>query len=126
MKPFSKISELNVCGWQAVSTLFARHPGDVLRLFFDPTTGKRAGEMCSLLAKSKRVYRQVPPAELEKVAGTVHHGGIVAVIAARPLRRVTREVRAPDSVFSRCAPGVRIRHLYHDREEFTLVGEVRP
>jgi len=24
----------------------------------------------------------------------------------------------------RCAPGLRIRHLYHDREEFTLVGEV--
>lgn len=87
-----KVSEVNVCGWQAVSTLFARHPDEVIRLFFDPTTGKRAGEMCSLLAKSKRIYRQVPPAELEKVAGTVHHGGIVAVIAERPLRRVTREV----------------------------------
>jgi 23S rRNA (cytidine2498-2'-O)-methyltransferase len=37
-----------------------------------------------------------------------------------------REVRAPDSVFSRRAPGTRIRHLFHDREEFTLVGEVSP
>jgi len=93
MKPVPpKNPEINVCGWQAVSTLFAQHPGDVLRLFFDPATGKRAGEMCSLLAKTKRVYRQVPPAELEKVAGTVHHGGIVAVIAARPLQRVTRDV----------------------------------
>lgn len=35
-----------------------------------------------------------------------------------------QELRAPDSVLQRCAPGVRIRHLYHDREEFTLVGEV--
>jgi 23S rRNA (cytidine2498-2'-O)-methyltransferase len=35
-----------------------------------------------------------------------------------------REVRAPDSVFSRRAPGTRVRHLYHDREEFTLVGEL--
>ncbi len=93
MKPSSpKPSEINVCGWQAVSTLFARHPGDILRLFFDPATGKRAGELCSWLAQHKRIYRQVPPEELEKVAGTVHHGGIVAVIAARPLRRVTREV----------------------------------
>jgi len=83
---------LNVCGWQAVSTLFARHPDEVIRLFFDPATGKRTGEMCSYLAKTKRIYRQVSPAELEKVAGTVHHGGIVAVIAARPLQRVTREV----------------------------------
>jgi 23S rRNA (cytidine2498-2'-O)-methyltransferase len=36
-----------------------------------------------------------------------------------------RQVRSADSVFSRCATNVRIRHLYHDREEFTLVGEVR-
>ncbi|MEY3774259.1 MAG: Ribosomal large subunit methyltransferase [Verrucomicrobiota bacterium] len=35
-----------------------------------------------------------------------------------------RELRAPDSVLQRHAPGVRIRHLYHDREEFTLAGEV--
>lgn len=86
--------EINVCGWQAVSALFAQHPGEVLRLFFDPTTGKRAGEMCSFLAQNKRVYRQLSPEELEKAAGTVHHGGIVAVIAARPLRRVTPETHA--------------------------------
>jgi 23S rRNA (cytidine2498-2'-O)-methyltransferase len=36
-----------------------------------------------------------------------------------------RDVRAPESVFSRCATNVRVRHLYHDREEFTIVGEVR-
>lgn len=84
--------ELNVCGWQAVSALFARRPDDVLRLFFDPPTGKRAGEMCAQLARAKRVYRQVSAEELEKVAGTVHHGGIVAVIAARPPLRVTRDV----------------------------------
>ncbi|MBI2516102.1 MAG: RNA methyltransferase [Opitutae bacterium] len=90
----AKTKELNVCGWQAVSTLFARHPGEIKRLFFDPATGKRAGELCSYLATHKKVYRQVPPAELEKVAGTVHHGGIVAVINDRPVRRVTREVLA--------------------------------
>jgi 23S rRNA (cytidine2498-2'-O)-methyltransferase len=35
-----------------------------------------------------------------------------------------REVRAPDSPFRRYTTGLRVRHLYHDREEFTLVGEV--
>jgi TrmH RNA methyltransferase len=89
-----KQKELNVCGWQAVSTLFARHPDEVRRLFFDAPTGKRAGELCRLLAQQKKVYRQVEPAELEKVAGTVHHGGIVAVIGERPLKKVTREVLA--------------------------------
>jgi 23S rRNA (cytidine2498-2'-O)-methyltransferase len=36
-----------------------------------------------------------------------------------------RELRAADSPFSRHAPGAVVRHLYHDREEFTVVGEVR-
>ena len=36
-----------------------------------------------------------------------------------------RQVRAPESVFSRCATNVRVRHLYHDREEFTIVGDAR-
>jgi 23S rRNA (cytidine2498-2'-O)-methyltransferase len=34
-----------------------------------------------------------------------------------------REVGAAGSPFARHAAGLRIRHLYHDREEFTLVGE---
>ena len=36
------------------------------------------------------------------------------------------EVRAPTSPFAAHASSLRIRHLYHDREEITLVGEVRP
>ncbi|HWA09825.1 MAG TPA: SAM-dependent methyltransferase [Opitutaceae bacterium] len=35
-----------------------------------------------------------------------------------------KELRAPGSPLMVHAPGTIIRHLYHDREEFTLVGEV--
>lgn len=35
-----------------------------------------------------------------------------------------RELQAPASVFVTLAPGFRVRHLYHDREEFTVAGEV--
>jgi 23S rRNA (cytidine2498-2'-O)-methyltransferase len=35
-----------------------------------------------------------------------------------------RELRAPGSVIRQHAAGVCIRHLYHDREEFTVVGRV--
>ncbi len=94
MKPTPKTRELHVCGWQAVSTLFARHPDDVLRLFFDAATGKRAGEFCSRLAQQKKVYRQVDAAELDRIAGSKLHGGIIAVILERPLKKVTREVMA--------------------------------
>jgi 23S rRNA (cytidine2498-2'-O)-methyltransferase len=37
-----------------------------------------------------------------------------------------RELRAAGSPLMQRAPATRIRHLYHDREEFTLVGEVVP
>jgi RNA methyltransferase, TrmH family len=94
MKSTSAPKELHVCGWQAVSTLFARHPDEVRRLFFDAATGRRAGEFCAQLARAKKVYRQVDATELERIAGSKLHGGIVAVIAERPLKRVTREVLA--------------------------------
>lgn len=94
MKPAPASKELNVCGWQAVSALFTRRPAEVRRLFFDAATGKRAGEFCSQLAAQKKVYRQVDAAELDKIAGSKLHGGIIAVIAERPLRKVTREVLA--------------------------------
>jgi len=35
-----------------------------------------------------------------------------------------RDVSAPGGVLATRTGGLRIRHLYHDREEFTLVGEV--
>jgi TrmH RNA methyltransferase len=87
----AKQREIAVCGWPAVAALMARHPDEVRRLFFDAPTGQRAGEFSRLLAEQKKVYRQVPAEELAKIAGTVHHGGIVAVIGERPLRKVTRE-----------------------------------
>lgn len=90
----SKAKEINVCGWQAVAALFERHPDQIKRLFFDAPTGRRAGNLCSYLAQHRKVYRQLPSAELEKAAGTVHHGGIVAVIEERPLRKVSPGVIA--------------------------------
>ena len=36
-----------------------------------------------------------------------------------------QELRATDSPFVQSAAGFRIRHLYHDREEFTVVGNVK-
>jgi len=37
-----------------------------------------------------------------------------------------RELRGPDSPFVLHATNVRIQHLYHDREELTVMGEVKP
>ena len=82
MKP----SELKLCGLAAVRARFTREPASIQRLFFDAATGRKIGVMCKALAAAKKVYRCVEPAELEKIAGSVHHGGIVAVVAPPRLR----------------------------------------
>jgi TrmH RNA methyltransferase len=78
--------ELKLCGLAAVKARFARDPGSIKRLFFDHATGQRVGLICKALAAQKKIYRQVESAELEKIAGSIHHGGIVAVVYAPPLR----------------------------------------
>lgn len=81
MKP----KEIPVCGLAAVQALFARDPDAIKRLYYDYATSRRLAKLSSHLARAKRIYRVVTPEELEKVAGTVHHGGVVAVIEAKPL-----------------------------------------
>ncbi len=79
-------TELKLCGIQAVRARFARDAKSIQRLYFDYATGRQVGMMCKALAAAKKVYRCVEPAELEKIGGTVHHGGIVAVVPAPVLR----------------------------------------
>jgi TrmH RNA methyltransferase len=91
MKP----AELKLCGLAAVRARFERDPNSIQRLFFDHETSRKVGVMCKALAAAKKIYRCVEPAELEKIAGTLHHGGIVAVVAPPVLRVPTaNEVRA--------------------------------
>ena len=72
--------ELAVCGLKAVRSRFETKSSSIRRLFFDEATAPRIGDMCSALATAKKIYRCVEPAELEKIAGSVHHGGIVAIV----------------------------------------------
>jgi RNA methyltransferase, TrmH family len=76
---------LRIAGLPAVSALFATAPERVERLFFDDRMKPLTGAFCTMLARARKPYRVVPPDELERVAGTVLHGGIVAVAQPRPL-----------------------------------------
>lgn len=84
--------ELRLCGLAAVRARFQRDPRSFLRLYFDAPTGRQIGVLCRVLAQARRIYRQVSPAELERLAGSVHHGGVVAVVTPPPVRAVTAEV----------------------------------
>jgi|SRR5579864_8570881 len=75
-----------VAGMPAVAALFARSPERVERLFFDQRTKQQAGAFCAALAKARKPYRLVPDDELQRVAGSAMHGGIVAL--AQPVTLV--------------------------------------
>ena len=70
-----------IAGLAAVAAAFSVRPQSVLRLFYVSTRRRDAGPFCKLMAAARRPYREVPPEELARIAGTAHHGGIVAVAA---------------------------------------------
>jgi TrmH RNA methyltransferase len=78
--------ELKVSGQRAVAALFAYNRTAIRRLFFDREMAAVARPMCDWLARQRRSYRLVPDDELQRIAGTLHHGGIVAAIAPPKLR----------------------------------------
>ena len=71
------------CGPAAVEAVFARRAGDVMRFFYTPERRREAGPHCALLARMRRPYREVQAADLARIAGTQHHGGIVALALPR-------------------------------------------
>jgi RNA methyltransferase, TrmH family len=76
---------LRIAGLPAVSALFATAPERVERLFFDERARPLLGTFCATLARARKPYRLVGAEELERVAGTVLHGGVVALAQPRPV-----------------------------------------
>jgi TrmH RNA methyltransferase len=88
-----KAEELRICGLTAVRARFDRDAASIVRLYFDAPTARKIAPMCKALAAARKIYRCVEPAELEKIAGSVHHGGIVAVVTP-PADRVATAAEA--------------------------------
>ena len=78
----SKTNELAVCGFAAVKKLEKNHPEKITRLYFTQEVAPKFGGLCKKLAKSHGIYNQKPAEELQKLCGSVHHQGVVAMIQA--------------------------------------------
>ena len=78
---------IRVAGLPAVAALFATAPGRVERLFFAGEAKSQVGAFCAVLARARKPYRLVGAEELARVAGTVLHGGVVALAQPRPISR---------------------------------------
>jgi TrmH RNA methyltransferase len=79
--PHAKLAK--IAGLQAVTALFRRDPNRVIRLYFNDHMKKAVGDFCAEMAKMQRVYRLVDDSELQKISGTVLHGGVVAAALPR-------------------------------------------
>ncbi len=72
-----------ICGPNAVQALFARRIGDVNRLYYTDAMKEQAGPLCAELARLRKPYRMLPDDEMQRAAGTMHHGGMCALTLPR-------------------------------------------
>jgi len=84
-RPLHERELLRICGLTAVQALFDRDPGRAERLFFEPALKGELDAACRTLARAHKPYREAEAAELARIAGTVLHGGVVAIARPRPL-----------------------------------------
>ena len=78
--------ELVICGLKAVRSRFEVDSDSVKRLFFNRTTAVHVGDICRWMAQERLVYRCVESDELERISGSIHHGGIVVVVEPPEIR----------------------------------------
>lgn len=74
-------NELAVCGFAAVKKLEKNNSDRIRRLYFTEEVAPLFGGLCKKLAARKGIYNKKPAEELQKLCGTVHHQGVVAMIS---------------------------------------------
>lgn len=77
---------MRIAGLPSVAELFETGADRVERLYFKGTLKVEVQHWCALLARRRKVYRQIGEDEMRRVAGTAMHGGIVALARPRPIR----------------------------------------
>ncbi|MCR4790980.1 MAG: RNA methyltransferase [Treponemataceae bacterium] len=75
-----KNKELAVCGFAAVKAIEAKNPQIVKRLYFTEDRASSFKSLCKLMAQEKNPYNIVGEEDLEKLSGSNHHQGVVAMI----------------------------------------------
>lgn len=88
----TKRNELAVCGFATVKKLEKNHPEKISRLYFTEEVAPKFGGLCRKLAKNHGIYNQKPAADLEKLSGTVHHQGVVAMIEAPEIEPLDSDI----------------------------------
>lgn len=89
-----------VCGLHAALAALQHRPAAIRRVYYAASRRHEVGPLLKHTAAQRRPYNEVTPEELEAVAGTVHHEGVVVVTDALehvPLTALLPAI-APDAV----------------------------
>ncbi|KKO49344.1 methyltransferase [Arsukibacterium sp. MJ3] len=81
-------NESKVYGENACRVLFNQRPESVIRLYISSTLAPKFADVMKYLASEKKAYHIVDDAELEKVAASQHHGGIVLLVKRQPIASI--------------------------------------
>ena len=76
--------EAKVQGENACRVCFSKRPQSVVKMYLEANIASKFADVMKYLAANKRAYHIVENAELEKIAGSEHHGGIVLIVKRKP------------------------------------------
>jgi TrmH RNA methyltransferase len=100
-----------VAGVAAARAALAVRPDDVLHIAYAPEARRELAELLREAARRRIAYRELPSAELAKVAGTLHHEGVCLQVRARPPLRLAQIADTlSDGGFVLALDGVRNPH----------------
>ncbi len=81
-------NESKVYGDNACRVLFSQRPDAIVRLYISQQMAPKFADVMKYLATAKKAYHIVDDAELEKVAASQHHGGIVLLVKRKPIASI--------------------------------------
>ena len=77
-------AEDKIYGRNAARATFTHRPHAIVRVYIETEVVKEFGDLLQWCAKQKRAYHVVAKADMEKIAKSVHHEGIMLVAKAKP------------------------------------------
>lgn len=79
-----KMEETKVQGENACRVCFRQRPDAVVKMYLEQSMAAKFADVMKYLAANKKAYHLVDNAELEKISGSSHHGGVVFVVKRKP------------------------------------------
>lgn len=79
-----RMLESKVLGENACRVCFKQRPQSVIKMYLEASMAKKFADVMKYLAGNKLAYHIVDSAELEKIAGSEHHGGVLFVVKRKP------------------------------------------